>query len=65
MDATPVYTGLTAFIENEAGAEELTALVAKEWDVLDKEGKLERLKELSAEQFAAKYKAKFNKEYTK
>lgn len=65
LDATPVYTGLTAFIENEAGAEELTALVAKEWDVLDKEGKLERLKELSAEQFAAKYKAKFNKEYTK
>lgn len=63
LDATPVYSGLAVKLEKEADAEELTALVAKEWDVLDKEGKLERLKALSAEQFAAKYKAKFGTEY--
>lgn len=46
-------------------ATELSGLVKLSWDELDKskEGKLERLKNLSLEDFKAKYKERFNKEW--
>ena len=65
LEATPVYKGLTAEIAGAAETEELNDLISKDYEVLDKEGKLERLKELSAEQFNAKFKARFNKNYIK
>lgn len=59
----PVYKSVTGTIQAAEQNSELTDLVAKDYDVLDKEGKLPRLRELSAEQFQVKYKAKFGKEY--
>jgi len=63
LDKMPTYTGVTEMIDKGDHTNELTALVAKSYEVLDKEGKLERLKELSATEFQAKYKSKFGKEY--
>jgi polyhydroxyalkanoate synthesis regulator phasin len=59
----PKYTSLAGRIEG--ANEELTNLMAKSYDELDKAGTLERLKALDEAGFQAKYKEKFGKEYGK
>lgn len=65
IDTMPVYSSITEAINSKNNTNELQALVAKDYDALDKEGKLERLKELSGTEFQNKYKERFGKEYGK
>ena len=59
------YKGVVEQIDQSENATELAALLAKDYPTLDKEGKLQRLKELSDTEFKAKFKKHFGIEYGK
>ncbi len=61
IDSMPVYAGVVAKIDSNN--QELAALVAKSYDELDKEGKLEELKAKAPDVFKEKYKAEYGKDY--
>lgn len=59
--AMPNFVSLADTIKN--ADVKLTALSAKTWDEMDKEGTLENLKATNLEMFKDKFKEKFNKDY--
>lgn len=67
VDTMPKYASITGAINanGEATATELQNLMAKDYNTLDKEGKIPRLRELNEDAFQAKYKEKFGKAYDK
>lgn len=66
VDALPAYQGIVAKIGEGTDTDslELKDLMAKDYATLDKEGTLGRLKDLSADGFKAKFKARFGVDYT-
>jgi hypothetical protein len=64
VDEMPAYQSIAAAIAGANGADGVKDLAAKSWDDLDKAGELPALKAADLETFKAKFKTKFNKDYT-